>query len=238
MESLIRPLIILFLATWLGGGIAYILPSKGWEGSRAFLAFSGAFLFGLAFTQFFPHLFKEDVQGIGLWVLLGFFLQLLLDLFTGGIEHGHYQEKVPQHQRLYPLLIGLSLHAFLESLPLGGNPSLGGGRFLLGLTIHKIPISLALASLLLHSGMGKRGVLLAFLTFSLMAPAGIFLADRVPTLLGELPEIYSHYLFALVLGILLHVSTTILFESSEGHRFSRVKLLAVIIGFASACFFG
>jgi hypothetical protein len=33
---------------------------------------------------------------------------------------------------------------------------------------------------------------------------------------------------ALVIGIFLHVSTTILFESSEGHRFDITKLLAIV----------
>jgi hypothetical protein len=39
---------------------------------------------------------------------------------------------------------------------------------------------------------------------------------------------YSLEMSALVIGIFLHVSTTILFESSEGHRFDITKLLAIV----------
>ena len=35
---------------------------------------------------------------------------------------------------------------------------------------------------------------------------------------------------AIVIGILLHISTTILFESSDGHKFSFQKIITIIIG--------
>ena len=41
---------------------------------------------------------------------------------------------------------------------------------------------------------------------------------------------------AIVIGIFLHISTTILFESSEGHKFSSQKILAIIVGSVIAIF--
>jgi hypothetical protein len=38
------------------------------------------------------------------------------------------------------------------------------------------------------------------------------------------------YLMAFVVGTFLHIATTILFENSEEHRFSRNKVLAIIGG--------
>jgi hypothetical protein len=35
---------------------------------------------------------------------------------------------------------------------------------------------------------------------------------------------------AIVVGIFLHISTTILFESSEGHKFNFQKLIAIALG--------
>ena len=35
---------------------------------------------------------------------------------------------------------------------------------------------------------------------------------------------------ALVIGIFLHISTTILFESSEEHRFNYYKLITILLG--------
>jgi uncharacterized membrane protein YadS len=44
------------------------------------------------------------------------------------------------------------------------------------------------------------------------------------------------YVMAVLMGIILHVSTMILFEAEEGHRFNRVKFLIILLGFAAAFF--
>lgn len=41
---------------------------------------------------------------------------------------------------------------------------------------------------------------------------------------------YSNYIHAVVIGIFLHVSTTILFEVSKNHTFNASKLGAIIFG--------
>jgi hypothetical protein len=35
---------------------------------------------------------------------------------------------------------------------------------------------------------------------------------------------------AIVVGIFLHISTTILFEMSDGHKFSIQKIITIIVG--------
>jgi hypothetical protein len=37
-------------------------------------------------------------------------------------------------------------------------------------------------------------------------------------------------LLAIVVGMLLHISTTIIFETSENHRFNFAKLIAILLG--------
>jgi hypothetical protein len=41
---------------------------------------------------------------------------------------------------------------------------------------------------------------------------------------------YSDEITAIVIGIFLHISTTILFESSSDHRFNIYKMIAIITG--------
>lgn len=238
MDPLILYLIVLFLTTWLGGGIAFIFRSPEMKRSRLFLSFSGAFLFGLTLTRFLPRLFQEAPTGMGAWILFGFFLQLILDFISRGIEHGHVQkDAIPRNSIPYGVLIGLSFHAFLESLPLGHSELLDGDHLLIGLAFHKLPVSLALAGLL-SNGLRRGPAILAFGCFSLMAPLGILLGHALPSLLEEVPSHLDHYLLALVMGVLLHVSTTILFESSEGHRLEAFKMLAVLLGFGLALLIG
>ena len=39
---------------------------------------------------------------------------------------------------------------------------------------------------------------------------------------------YSTPLLGIVVGVILHIATTIIFESNEGHSFNRVKLVCIL----------
>jgi hypothetical protein len=62
--------------------------------------------------------------------------------------------------------------------------------------------------------------------FAAMAPLGMFISSH--TSLAD----YSRELMAVVIGIFMHISTTILFEASDVHRFNFAKLGAIILGTA------
>jgi uncharacterized membrane protein YgaE (UPF0421/DUF939 family) len=64
-----------------------------------------------------------------------------------------------------------------------------------------------------------------------MAPLGVFAGSLFTTLAN-----YHNEIMAIVIGIFLHISTTILFESTDGHRFSFTKIIAIIIGALLAIF--
>ena len=64
-----------------------------------------------------------------------------------------------------------------------------------------------------------------------MTPLGSFLKMNVPLI-----EESSVYLNAIVIGIFLHVSTTILFEASRNHKFNASKLLVIVAGILLAYF--
>ena len=96
---------------------------------------------------------------------------------------------------------------------------------LAGIIIHNVPVSIVLLTMLLHNGVAKGKALVWMLVFALMSPLGAGLSDVA----GDLSK-YSHELMAVVIGIFLHISTTILFESSDEHRFNRLKMLAIAVG--------
>ena len=60
--------------------------------------------------------------------------------------------------------------------------------------------------------------------FSLMTPIGSFLVIYIPYLIDFEPKIT-----AWVMGMILHISTTILFESAENHKFNFKKLSVILI---------
>ena len=74
--------LVLFLAVLVGGSASYIINTKS-ALFKLTLAFSGAFLFGTLMTHLLPEVFQNS-RG-GLWVLLGFGIQLLLDFISKGL---------------------------------------------------------------------------------------------------------------------------------------------------------
>ena len=64
-----------------------------------------------------------------------------------------------------------------------------------------------------------------------MTPIGTYAIAHFPILAN-----YSKEVTAIAVGIFLHISTTILFESSEGHKFNLVKLLIISFGLLASYF--
>ena len=70
--------------------------------------------------------------------------------------------------------------------------------------------------------------------FAFMSPLGYLLSFQIG--LGSMGniEVYFDRIMAVVIGIFLHISTTILFESSVDHKFNLKKFVAVLLGVSIA----
>jgi zinc and cadmium transporter len=197
---------------------------------KLLLSFSGAYLFALTVLHLIPEVYKSTDSNIGLYILAGFFIQIILEFFSEGIEHGHIHIHKNQNAAFpYGVMIGLCLHSFLEGMPLVKNFSgINTQRSLLaGIILHHIPVAIALTTMLLQSGLTKISALLYLTLFALMAPLGAFAGNNLN--ISEMP-LFFHKIMAIVIGIFLHISTTILFESSEEHRFNYLKMLIILLG--------
>jgi hypothetical protein len=64
-----------------------------------------------------------------------------------------------------------------------------------------------------------------------MTPLGTIISNNT-AIAAEYVDIVS----AVAIGIFLHISTTILFETGEGHKFNLSKLLAIVLGVLIAYF--
>ncbi len=72
---------------------------------------------------------------------------------------------------------------------------------------------------------------MVIILFALISPFGTLVGSLIPAL-GD----YSAYLTAFATGIFLHVSTTILFESSNNHKYNLTKIMVVVAGMVLAYF--
>ena len=215
--------ILLFLSVAAGAVIVEIFkPTKG-RNIRLLLTFSGSYLLAVCILHLIPELFQNSPsKNISIFILLGFIVQILLEHFSQGIEHGHFHKK-----NIIPLsiLISLCLHALLEGIPLGGHlADHAHDSLLIGIVLHKMPVAVVLLTFFLQSGMKKQNAYILLFLFSIMGPLGVYANNLM--ILAK----YANEIMAIVTGILLHISTTILFESSDGHKFSLQKIMTIIIG--------
>ena len=187
------------------------------------LAFSGAFLLATTITVIFPKVFIHGNGHISYWVLAGIVVQIALENLTKGAEHGHIHTN-DNSNLPWALVIGLSLHAFIEGFPIAQHQEL-----LWAVAIHKLPIAMLLVVALWHSKSSLKRKFLTLIVFGLMTPLGSFCNETIQSL-----QPYTLYITALVSGVMLHISTTILFESAENHKLKLSKVLVIIFGLGLA----
>lgn len=245
-------LLVLFFAPFLSGLLIYFAPRDRNANYKLLLVFAGAYLFAITVSHILPGLYSEygDLRMIGILVLAGFFLQLVLEYFTSGVEHGHIHSRAHDHHdhhdhghhhgnsiSAFVLLMALCIHAFLEGAmlaqPATGDSIYNVNAVLLGIVLHRAPAAFALMTVLVFQLGSIRKALPYLIGFSLAAPIGLLLSSYLSA-----EEIISRnglvYLYALVCGNFLHISTTIVFESSPEHRFNARKLFVAGAGAALA----
>jgi zinc and cadmium transporter len=235
-------IILLMAPILLSGGIALRIPVE--QGRlRLILAFSAAYLFAISIMHMLPEAFHGDnVKQVGLFIVIGFCSQLIIDTFSTGIEHGHVHLHSKECHSHLPMgiIIGLFLHSLLEGLPVYDLHATRTGnvnyQLILGLAVHNLPITIAFVALLKEheSQKGKR-LLLLFL-FALMTPVGYLVSYVLQSFGLNDYETYGQLAYAMVIGIFLHISTAILFETSDQHKYNIRKVLVMLSGIIVAYF--
>ena len=214
--------ILPFFGALIGMTIALWTKPKTPKGLSLILALSGAFLLAITVFHLLPEVYAHQNDSIGLWIMGGLLLQLFLEFVSQGAEHGH----VHHHKNNFPVLILLSLclHAFVEGFPLYKETTLVWGIF-----IHKIPIGMVLVFLIWKEHFSKSVRFFFLLLFAVMSPLGTLFVEHLGFLSSNIIP-----LLGVVIGMLLHISTTILFESNKGHQFNLKKLLSILLGLTFA----
>lgn len=224
--------LVLFFCAFLGGTAIFMVKSDKSQLLKLILSFSGAYLFGITVLHLIPDAYSgTDKEEIGIFILIGFLLQVFLEQFSEGVEHGHIHKHHEGQAFPYGIMVSLCLHAFLEGMPLAKDQH---NELIFGIALHHIPAAFALASILVQNHFKKPQVMLYISLFALMAPLGFYVSYGISN--GSIGgvEAYFNKMMGVVIGIFLHISTTILFESSVDHKVSKRKMVAVLLGIAVA----
>ena len=241
------PGLALFLVAILGAAMGEAMGHGLRRQLPLLLAFGGAFLLGLCFLHLLPEAFAANGRA-GLWVIGGFLVQIGLEYLSKGMEHGHV------HGNRFGVVAfaSLCLHAFIEAMPFGLDDVAsaahdhghghgghhhhqdhggGGWSLLFGIGLHKLPVAIALMAILRATVSSRMRRWTWVIVFALTPVAGILLAGRLPQDAATFGALNG-----LLVGILLHIATTILFETGDCHEFNARKFLTVLLGLGLSLF--
>ena len=225
------------LSVLIGYGAALVLKPKNKKNLKLLLAFSGSFLLALTVLHLLPEVYEASLHAggheghehghehshnhtVGLFIMGGIIFQIILEYFSKGAEHGHVHGHGHSHGMPWLLFISLCIHALLEGMPVSHHPEMAWG-----IGIHHFPIAIILTAFFINSGLNKWAVMLFMVVFAAMTPLGTLVSGQLTCV-----EEYYPYISAVVVGILFHISSTIIFESGEDHKFNLAKLLSIILG--------
>jgi len=214
--------ILLILSVLFGSMLVFLIKPNN-KIVRLLLAFSGAYLLSVTILHLLPEVYTVNSNATltGIFILIGIILQSVLESFSKGAEHGHIHMHSDGKDFPTLLFVSLCLHAFSEGLPIHNT----GDNLLWAIVVHKIPIAIVLTTFLLNTKYSKQTVFYFLFFFGLMSPLGVLVGDKI-----QFFTKYTTEITALIIGVFLHISTIILFESSENHKFNLQKFTAILLG--------
>ena len=217
--------ILLLISSVIAGAIIVdIFNIKKSKNIKVLLNFSGSYLLAISILHLTPEVFTNTTgNSIFLFILAGFLIQILLEYFSQGLEHGHFHKRntVP-----FSVLISLCLHALIEGIPLGSHLHKHAHNSLLSaIVLHKLPVAIVLMTFFLQANIKRKRAYVLILLFSLMSPIGVMAGNFYASVAN-----YQSEIMAIVVGIFLHISTTILFKNNDARKFSPQKIFAIILG--------
>jgi zinc and cadmium transporter len=237
--------IMLFVVSCIGGAIPLFVNIKE-QHQRYLLAFSGSVLLGISFLHLLPETFQDLGSRAGIFMLVGFFLQLFLQKFSHGIEHGHspaahthtHNDHTHDHTHtaFNAVFAGLAAHAFLEGIPLGYTFHSGQTlpALVIGVAAHKLPEALSLmafVAVLPYTRARKFAILFAFAAITPVAGA---LAAYYSTQYMATSKLITQ-LIPVVVGAFTHIATIIFFESeTSAHQLNFGKIISICLGIGVA----
>ncbi len=209
------------------------------------LAFSASYLFTITIVELLPSVFANSNDNFikGIAIVGGFFFQTIIEAFSNGFEHGHLHSHSVNCKKHIPisLIIGLYLHSYLEGFPIfipelgqpleSSNGLLSAQQSILFSVItHNIPLTAAFVTLLLEHQLKKQIVLIFICLFALMAPfaGGTYLLFQNTNI--QSLSIFNEVVIPFIIGVFLHTSTTILFESADNHKYQLPRVIVIVVG--------
>src|SRR5258705_11812647 len=149
------------------------------------LAFAAGFMISVSVLDLFPEALTRGGRG-GAIVALGAYLAVHITQHVIG-THFHFGEETHHvsHAVSVAALVGLLLHTFVDGVAVASGLDIGGAigaLVFIAVILHKVPEGLAISSLFLAAGQGRRRALLAAAALGVATIAGVALTDHIAAL--------------------------------------------------------
>jgi zinc transporter ZupT len=191
------------------------------------IAFSAGFMLGVALVGVLPEVFAQGGTGAA-WYVLGGYLGVHVAQHVLA-PHFHFGEETHRVSAFAGLvaLLGLAVHTFFDGVAIAAG-FLAAERLglLLGFSVllHKLPEGVAVASLMVAGGYGRRGAVGAAAVVGLATVLGVMLTEAVAPL--------ARHGLALSAGVTLYVAASELVPAFQSRR-RGVATLAFLGGVAA-----
>src|SRR5215207_934372 len=181
-----------FAVTWRTRWSARALDSM--------LAFAAGFMISVAMLDLLPEALARGGRGAAI-VALGGYLAVHITQHVIG-THFHFGEETHHVSEAVSVaaLVGLLLHTFVDGVAVASGLDVGGAvgaLVFVAVILHKVPEGLAISSLFLAAGQGRRRALLAAAALGVATIAGVLLTEQI-----ELLRVHG---IALAAGVTLYV---------------------------------
>jgi zinc and cadmium transporter len=183
------------------------------------IAFAAGFLVSVAFLDLFPEAVRQTGEQAAVVALFAYLLVHLTQHTIG--KHFHFGEETHAITRVVSMsaLVGLLMHTFVDGVAVASGVRVGetfGLLVFLAIGLHKLPEGLAISSLFMAAGAGKRAALAAAGLLGAATIAGVFLTAQLPLL--------ARHGLALSTGVTLYVGASNLVPEIQATPGWRVPL--------------
>src|SRR3954462_1497228 len=183
-------------------GAAFVVRKRSWSTHAldAMLAFAAGFMISVAMIDLMPEALARGGHTAAVVALLGYLAVHITQHVIG--THFHFGEETHHVSEAVSVaaLVGLLLHTFVDGVAVASGLDVGGAvgaLVFLAVILHKVPEGLAISSLFLAAGQGRRRALLAAGARGVATIAGVVLTDQVAAL--------REHGLALAAGVTLYV---------------------------------
>ena len=236
--------ILLLLAATVGsllslsGGLYLLSERKGAKVVQKYaVPFAAGALLAAAFIDLLPEALEHgEPRAISMTVLLAFlaffFLERGLSWFHHHHEHADKKGKVEKHRTTSLIIIGDTLHNFIDGLAIGAaflvNPAVGLVTTL-AIAAHEIPQEIGDFGLLLARGMKKKRIILVNVASALVTVVGAALVYG----LGGHFDVSQSLLLASIAGFFIYIAASDIvptIHSESERRKANLQALVLLFG--------